>query len=88
MALMQLMAFVNTGVLIISFALLLIVLSFSVSQINSVALYANAASVASSLGIRMVSSPNCFAYKLSMNYYDNSSSAPGGPIYSVGKLRL
>ncbi len=83
MALTQLMAFVNAGILIISFALLLIVLSFNVSQINSVAVFANAKSVASALGTRFITSPNCFAYKLNMEYYNNNSDVQGGPLYSA-----
>lgn len=77
------MAFVNGGVLVISFALLLIVLSYSVSNINSVAVFANAKSVASALGTRLISSPNCFAYQLNINYYQNNSGLVGGPLYSV-----
>lgn len=85
MALTQLMAFVNAGVLVISFALLLIVLSFNVSNINSVAVFANAKSVASAIGTRMISSPNCFAYQTTINYYNNNTALGmrGGPLYSV-----
>ncbi len=83
MALMQVMAFVNAGVLMISFALLLVVLSFNVSNINSVAVFANARSVASAIGTRLITSPNCFAYKLNMNYYSNNPTLQGGPVYSV-----
>ena len=83
MALMQMMAFVNAGILMISFALLLVVLSFNVSNINSVAVFANAKSVASAIGTRFITSPNCFAYKLDMNYYSNNPVLQGGPVYSV-----
>jgi len=79
------MAFVNAGILVISFAMLLIVLSFNVSNINSVAVFANAKSVAAAIGTRMVSSPNCFAYQSTINYYNNNSNLgmQGGPLYSV-----
>ncbi|MCL5009782.1 MAG: hypothetical protein M1433_02275 [Candidatus Parvarchaeota archaeon] len=83
MALMEVMSFVNAGILMISFALLLVVLSFNVSNINSVAVFANAKSVASAIGTRFITSPNCFAYKLDMNYYSNSPALQGGPVYSV-----
>ena len=83
MALTQLMAFINGGILIVSFALLLIVLSYNVSNIDSVAVFANAKSVATALGTRLITSPNCFAYRLNMNYYNNNSAIEGGPLYSV-----
>ena len=83
MALTQLMAFVNGGILIVSFALLLIVLSYNVSNIDSVAVFANAKSVAAALGTRVITSPNCFAYRLNMDYYNNNSAVVGGPLYAV-----
>jgi hypothetical protein len=83
MALMQVMSFVNAGILMVSFALLLVVLSFNVSNINSVAVFANAKSVASAIGTRFITSPNCFAYKLDMTYYSNNPALQGGPVYTV-----
>ncbi len=83
MALTQLMAFTNAGILVMSFALLLIVLSVNVSNINSVAVFANAKSVAAAIGTRLITSPNCFAYQSNMNYYNNNSGIQGGPIFSV-----
>jgi hypothetical protein len=83
MALIEMMSFVNSGVLMVSFALLLIVLSVSVSQINSVAVYANAKSVAGVLGTRIITSPNCFAYKSTTQYFNSGNSIVGGPIFSV-----
>lgn len=83
MALTQLMAFTSAGILVTSFALLLIVLSFNVAQINSVAVFANAKSVAAAIGTRLVTSPNCFAYQSNINYYYNNSAIQGGPLFSV-----
>ena len=83
MALTELMAFTNASILVLSFALLLIVLSFNVSNINSVAVFANAKSIASALTTRLITSPNCFAYKLPINYYSSSPIMAGGPIYTV-----
>ncbi len=82
MALMEMMAFLNAGILIVAFALLLVVLSFSVSQINSTSVFANSKSVAAGIGTRLVTSPNCFAYKNTITYYNSSLDATGGPLYS------
>ncbi len=84
MALTEMMAFMNGGILLISFALLLIVLSFSVSQINSTGVFANAQSVAGAIGSKLITSPNCFAYSNTINYYNSSiQNMSGGPFYSV-----
>lgn len=78
------MAFMNGGVLLISFALLLIVLSFSVSQINSTGVFANAQSVAGAIGSKLITSPNCFAYTNTVNYYNSSiQNMSNGPFYSA-----
>ena len=82
MALVEMMAFLNAGILIVAFALLLVVLSFSVSQINSTSVFANSESVAAGIGTRLITSPNCFAYKNTISYYNSSLDAPGGPLYS------
>lgn len=82
MALTEMMAFLNAGILIVAFALLLVVLSFSVSQINSTSVFANSEAVASGIGIRLITSPNCFAYKNTITYYNSTLDAPGGPLYS------
>ena len=82
MALVEMMAFFNAGILIVAFALLLVVLSFSVSQINSTSVFANSESVATGIGTRLITSPNCFAYKNTISYYNSTLDAPGGPLYS------
>ncbi|MCL4396807.1 hypothetical protein M1494_00460 [Candidatus Parvarchaeota archaeon] len=82
MALVEMMAFLNAGILIVAFALLLVVLSFSVSQINSTSVFANSESVATGIGTRLITSPNCFAYKNTISYYNSTLDAPGGPLYS------
>lgn len=82
MALVEMMAFLNAGILIVAFALLLVVLSFSVSQINSTSVFANSESVATGIGTRLITSPNCFAYENTISYYNSSLDAPGGPLYS------
>ena len=82
MALMEMMAFLNAGILIIAFALLLVVLSFSVSQINSTSVFANSEAVATGIGTRLITSPNCFAYKNTITYYNSTLDAQGGPLYS------
>jgi hypothetical protein len=82
MALMEMMAFLNAGILIVAFALLLVVLSFSISQINSSSVFANSESVATGIGTRLITSPNCFAYKNTITYYNSTLDAPGGPLYS------
>ncbi len=71
MPLAELMSFTNSAVLILSFALLLIVLSFSISNVNSVSVFANAQAVASAIGSRLITSPNCFAYQQTDNYMTN-----------------
>jgi hypothetical protein len=82
MALTEMMAFLNAGILIVAFALLLVVLSFSVSQINSTSVFANSEAVAAGIGTRLITSPNCFAYKNTVSYYNSSLNASGGPLYS------
>ena len=82
MALVEMMAFLNAGILIVAFALLLVVLSFSVSQINSTSVFANSEAVATGIGTRLITSPNCFAYKNTISYYNSSLDAQGGPLYS------
>jgi hypothetical protein len=82
MALVEMMAFLNAGILIVAFALLLVVLSMSVSQINSTSVFANSESLATGIGTRLITSPNCFAYKNTISYYNSSLDATGGPLYS------
>ncbi len=82
MALVEMMAFLNAGILIVAFALLLVVLSFSVSQINSTSVFANSEAVATGVGTRLITSPNCFAYKNTISYYNSTLDAEGGPLYS------
>ncbi len=87
MGLVDIMSFVNASVVITSFALLLIVLSFSVSQINSVGVFANAKALASGIGSRLITSPNCFAYENTINYYNNNLNQSGGPLYSESDVQ-
>jgi hypothetical protein len=82
MALMEMMAFLNAGILIVAFALLLVVLSFSVSQINSTSVFANSEAVATGIGTRLITSPNCFAYTNTITYYNSTLDASGVPLYS------
>lgn len=63
MALEELMGFANSASSVIGFALLLIVLSYNFSQLNLTSAIANSQSFATSLGPRLISSPNCFAYQ-------------------------
>ncbi|MBE5728312.1 hypothetical protein IHE51_00425 [Candidatus Parvarchaeota archaeon] len=72
MAVMELFAFLNAGILIIAFALLLVVLSFSVSQVNSVMTFATAKAFAEAVGTRLITSPNCFAYKQTLTTYNSN----------------
>ncbi len=72
MAVMELFAFLNAGILIIAFALLLVVLSFSVSQVNSVMTFATAKAFAEAVGTRLITSPNCFAYKQTLTTYNTN----------------
>ena len=87
MGLVEIMSFANAAIVITSFALLLIVLSFSISQINAVGVFANAESLATGAGARLITSPNCFAYTDNINYYNNNLGIAGGPLYSESDVQ-
>ncbi len=72
MALPELMGFANAGILMAAFALLIVVLSYNVSQINSVMMFANAKAFVTALGMRLVTSPNCFAYQQHIPYFNKN----------------
>ncbi|MDP8013010.1 MAG: hypothetical protein RAK22_02820, partial [Nanoarchaeota archaeon] len=82
MALPELMGFADAGILLAAFALLLVVLSYNVSQINSLMIFANAKAFVTALSTRLVTSPNCFAYEQQMPYY-NQQGYSGIPANSV-----
>jgi hypothetical protein len=63
MALEELMGFTNTASSVIGFALLLIVLSYNLAQLNVTVALANSQAFATALGPRLITSPNCFAYQ-------------------------
>lgn len=70
MAVMELFAFLNAGILMIAFALLLVVLSFSVSQVNSIMTFATAKAFAEAVGTRLITSPSCLAYKQTLTIFN------------------
>lgn len=82
MALPELMGFADAGILMAAFALLIVVLSYNVSQINSVMMFANAKAFITALGTRLVTSPNCFAYEQQIINY-NKNGYSGIPANSV-----